>query len=53
MAKRKVELTEEQKEKNEQILARIEKERQKLFEETRKLQQQFRDKFKRKSKESS
>jgi hypothetical protein len=39
MAKRKVELTEEQQRKNQEILARLEAERQKLVEETRALQQ--------------
>lgn len=48
MAKRKVELTEEQKEGNLMILARIEAERNRLFEETRALQQQFRRNIKRK-----
>lgn len=47
MAKRKVELTDEQKRKNEMILARIEAERNRLFEETRALQQQFRRNIKR------
>jgi hypothetical protein len=42
MAKRKVELTEEQKRRNAEILARLEAERQKLIEETRALQQQER-----------
>ena len=42
MAKRKVELTEEQKRKNREILARLEAERKKLIEETRALQQQER-----------
>ena len=42
MAKRKVVLTEEQKVRNAQILARLEKERQQLIEETRALQQQER-----------
>ena len=48
MAKRKVELTEEQKSKNELILAQIEAERARLFEETRALQQQFRRNIRRK-----
>ncbi len=48
MAKRKVELSEEQKRKNEMILARIEAEKNRLFEETRALQQQFRRNIKRK-----
>lgn len=38
MAKRKVELTEEQKRRNAEILARLEMERQRLTEETRALQ---------------
>jgi len=38
MAKRKVELTEEQKQRNAEILARLEMERQRLTEETRALQ---------------
>jgi len=48
MAKRKVELTDDQREKNELILARIESEKARLFEETRALQQQFRRNIKRK-----
>lgn len=47
MAKRKVELTDEQKRKNDMILARIEAERSRLFEDTRALQQQFRRNIKR------
>ncbi len=39
MAKRRVTLNEEQKRKNEEILARLEYERKKLIEETRALQQ--------------
>ena len=38
MAKRKVELTDEQKRRNAEILARLEMERQRLTEETRALQ---------------
>ncbi len=38
MAKRKVELTEDQKRRNAEILARLELERQRLVEETRALQ---------------
>lgn len=52
MAKRKVELTEEQKSKNESILAQIEAERARLFEETRALQQQFRRNIRRKRSKS-
>ena len=52
MAKRKVELTEEQKGKNELILAQIEAERARLFEETRALQQQFRRNIRRKRSKS-
>ena len=48
MAKRKVELTDEQKLRNQMILARIDAERDRLFEETRALQQQFRRNIKRK-----
>lgn len=48
MAKRKVELTVDQKQRNELILARIEAEKSRLFEETRELQQQFRRNIKRK-----
>jgi hypothetical protein len=48
MAKRKVELTGDQKQRNELILARIEAEKFRLFEETRELQQQFRRNIKRK-----
>ena len=39
MAKRKVTLTDDQKRRNAEILARLEKERQQLIEETRALQQ--------------
>ena len=42
MAKRKVELTEEQKTRNAEILSRLERERQMLVEETRALQLQER-----------
>jgi hypothetical protein len=38
MARRKVELTEEQKRRNAEILARLEEERQHLVDETRELQ---------------
>ena len=48
MAKREVKLTEKQKSKNDLILARIEAERARLFEDTRALQQQFRRNIKRK-----
>jgi hypothetical protein len=48
MAKRKVELTEEQKKRNQIILDKIDAERARLFEETRALQQQFRRNIKRK-----
>jgi hypothetical protein len=48
MAKREVKLTEEQKNRNDAILARIEAERARLFSETRALQQQFRRNIKRK-----
>lgn len=48
MAKRKVELTEEQKRRNQMILARIEAEKARLFDDTRELQQQFRRNIKRK-----
>jgi hypothetical protein len=47
MAKRKVELSEEQKNRNLMILASIEAERGRLFDETRALQQQFRRNIKR------
>lgn len=50
MAKRKVELTEEQKLRNIQILDRLEVERQRLVEETRALQQQTKRKPGRKRK---
>jgi|GEM_PF-4788249 hypothetical protein len=43
MAKRKITLTEEQKVKNAEILARLEAERRNLVEETRALQQQERN----------
>ena len=48
MAKRKVELTDNQRMRNDLILARIEAEKGRLFEETRALQQQFRRNIKRK-----
>jgi len=48
MAKRKVTLNTDQKKKNAMILARIEAERSRLFEDTRALQQQFRRNIKRK-----
>lgn len=44
MAKQKVVLTEKQKMKNAEILARLEAERQKLVEDTRALQEQSRRK---------
>jgi hypothetical protein len=47
MAKRKVKLTDDQAQKNDLILARIEAERNRLFEETRALQRQFRRNMKR------
>jgi hypothetical protein len=52
MAKRKVELTDEQKNMNLLILASIEAERDRLFDETRALQQQFRRNIKRKRSKS-
>jgi hypothetical protein len=52
MAKRKTELTDEQKNRNILILASIEAERDRLFEETRALQQQFRRNIKRKRSKS-
>lgn len=48
MAKREVKLTEEQRSKNDLILARIEAEKARLFSDTRALQQQFRRNIKRK-----
>ena len=48
MAKREVKLTDEQKSKNDLILAQIEAERARLFSDTRALQQQFRRNIKRK-----
>jgi len=48
MAKREVKLTEEQKSRNDAILARIEAEKARLFSDTRALQQQFRRNIKRK-----
>ena len=48
MAKREISLTDEQRSKNDLILARIEAERARLFDETRALQQQFRRNIKRK-----
>ena len=50
MAKRKVELSEAQKKRNAEILARLEAERQRLVEETRALQQQTKRKPGRKRK---
>ena len=50
MAKRKVELTAEQKQRNAEILARLEAERQRLVQETRALQQQTKRKPGRKRK---
>ncbi len=50
MAKRKVELTEEQKQKNDEILARLEADRERLVEETRALQQRTKRKPGRKRK---
>lgn len=50
MARRKVELTEEQIRRNAEILARLEAERQRLVEETRALQQQTKRKPGRKRK---
>lgn len=41
MAKRKVSLTEIQKKRNEQILSKLREEQQRLFEDTRKLQQNW------------
>jgi hypothetical protein len=52
MAKRKVELTSDQKNRNLMILAAIDAERDRLFEETRALQQQFRRNIKRKRSKS-
>jgi len=48
MAKREIKLTEQQKSKNDLILAQIEAERARLFSDTRALQQQFRRNIKRK-----
>jgi len=50
MARRKVELTKEQKKRNASILARLESERESLIEETRALQQQTKRKPGRKRK---
>lgn len=44
MAKRKIKLTDDQRNKNAEILARLESERKRLIEETRALQQQERRK---------
>ena len=52
MAKRKVKLTEEQKQRNAEILSRLEMERQRLIEETRALQQQTKRKPGRKRKKA-
>jgi uncharacterized membrane protein (DUF106 family) len=51
MARRKVELTEAQKRRNAEILARLEEERQRLVKETRELQQRTKRKPGRKRKE--
>ena len=53
MAKRKVKLTEDQKRRNAEILARLEYERQLLIEETRALQQQTKRKPGRKRKKQA
>lgn len=50
MARRKVELTDEQKQKNNAILDRLEEERRRLIEETRALQEQTKRKPGRKKK---
>lgn len=50
MAKRKVVLSNDQKSKNDEILARIRAEEQRLFEETRALQQEWKRKSGRKRK---
>lgn len=50
MARRKVELTEAQKRRNAEILARLEAERQRLIQETRELQQRTKRKPGRKRK---
>jgi hypothetical protein len=53
MARRKVKLTEEQKNTNEAILDRLEEERRRLVEETRALQEQTKRKPGRKKKNKS
>ena len=53
MAKRKVSLTEEQKRRNAEILNRIRSEEQRLFEDTRKLQQQWKSNSSRRRKARS
>lgn len=53
MARKKVKLTDEQKEKNNAILDRLEEERQRLVEETRALQEQTKRKPGRKKKNQS
>ena len=53
MARRKVELTEEQKKKNAEILARLKEERERLADETRTLQQKTKRKPGRKRKNQS
>ncbi|MEW5985609.1 MAG: hypothetical protein AB1791_03150 [Chloroflexota bacterium] len=52
MAKGSIELTDEQRLKNALILARIEEERRRLYEETRALQQQWKSKVSRKRRRS-
>lgn len=53
MAKRKVSLTDEQKRRNAEILNRIRSEEQHLFEDTRKLQQQWKSNSSRRRKARS
>ena len=53
MAKSKVELTEEQKRRNEEILARIAEEERRMFEDTRALQREWKSKSNRRRRSRS
>lgn len=53
MAKSKAELTEEQKRRNEEILARIAEEERRMFEDTRALQREWKSKSNRRRRSRS
>ncbi len=53
MAKSKVELTEKQKRRNEEILARIAEEERRMFEDTRALQREWKSKSNRRRRSRS